>query len=73
MVGPQLDVRNASEFQAVVDETIERHGRLDLLFNNAGISMGGETHDMDIGPAGTASSTSTSEASSTASRPHSPA
>ena len=31
---------------AVVGDTIERHGRLDYLFNNVGISVGGETHLM---------------------------
>jgi NAD(P)-dependent dehydrogenase (short-subunit alcohol dehydrogenase family) len=48
IVGAQLDVRDGAAFRAVIDETIDRHGRLDLLFNNAGISMGGQTHDMDL-------------------------
>ena len=32
-----LDVSSESEWQAVVAETVERHGRLDVLMNNAGI------------------------------------
>lgn len=39
--GRRLDVRDESAFRAVVDEVVARHGRIDLLFNNAGISMGG--------------------------------
>jgi NAD(P)-dependent dehydrogenase (short-subunit alcohol dehydrogenase family) len=41
-----LDVRDADAVGAVVDDTVARHGRLDLLFNNAGISLGGPTHEM---------------------------
>src|SRR5690606_16544680 len=29
-----LDVRDAAAFQALVDEAVARHGRLDYLFNN---------------------------------------
>lgn len=32
-----LDVSSESEWQAVVDDTVARHGRLDVLMNNAGI------------------------------------
>ena len=32
-----LDVRNAEEWQTVVDEIVAEHGRLDVLINNAGI------------------------------------
>ena len=33
------DVTSASEIQSVVRETIDNYGRLDVLFNNAGIAM----------------------------------
>ena len=46
IVGTRLDVRDRDAVVAVVGDTIERHGRLDYLFNNAGISVGGETHLM---------------------------
>ena len=45
-VDAHVDVRDAAAVQALVDDVVERHGRLDLLFNNAGISMGGETHEL---------------------------
>jgi 3alpha(or 20beta)-hydroxysteroid dehydrogenase len=32
-----LDVASEAEWQAVVDDTVARHGRLDVLMNNAGI------------------------------------
>ncbi len=38
----ELDVRDAAQFQRVVDETVARTGRIDYLFNNAGIGVGGE-------------------------------
>jgi NAD(P)-dependent dehydrogenase (short-subunit alcohol dehydrogenase family) len=41
----ELDVRDAIAFDAIVALTIERHGRLDYLFNNAGIGVGGEMRD----------------------------
>jgi len=41
----ELDVRDAIAFDAVVALTIERHGRLDYLFNNAGIGIGGEMRE----------------------------
>ena len=42
--GVALDVRNRAQVQAVVDDTIHERGRLDYLFNNAGVSLCGETH-----------------------------
>ncbi len=37
----ELDVRDAAQFQRVVDETVARTGRIDYFFNNAGIGVGG--------------------------------
>src|SRR6478736_204980 len=39
----RLDVTDAAAVQAVVDEVVDRRGRLDLMFNNAGIVWGGDT------------------------------
>ena len=36
----RLDVTDAAAVQAVVDEVVSRAGRLDLMFNNAGICLG---------------------------------
>lgn len=45
-VGVALDVRDRDAVQALVDDVAARHGSLDLLFNNAGIVLGGATHEM---------------------------
>lgn len=39
----RLDVTDAGAVQAVVDDVVGRAGRLDLMFNNAGIVWGGDT------------------------------
>lgn len=39
----RLDVTDAGAVQAVVDDVVDRAGRLDLMFNNAGICWGGDT------------------------------
>lgn len=43
----QLDVRDLPRMRAVAAETLARHGRIDLLFNNAGIGVAGEAHQFD--------------------------
>ncbi len=37
----ELDVRDAEQFERVVDDTVARTGRIDYFFNNAGIGVGG--------------------------------
>jgi NAD(P)-dependent dehydrogenase (short-subunit alcohol dehydrogenase family) len=44
----ELDVRDADAVEALVADVYARHGRLDYLFNNAGIGIGGEVIDCDL-------------------------
>lgn len=44
--GVALDVTDRAAFAALVDDTARQHGGLDLLFNNAGIVVGGPTTDL---------------------------
>jgi NAD(P)-dependent dehydrogenase (short-subunit alcohol dehydrogenase family) len=46
--GVQLDVTDAMAVQALVDDVVARDGRLDLMFNNAGITFGGETDQLTL-------------------------
>jgi NAD(P)-dependent dehydrogenase (short-subunit alcohol dehydrogenase family) len=44
----QLDVTDAVAVQRAVDDVCQRHGRLDMLVNNAGISITGEVQDLQL-------------------------
>jgi NAD(P)-dependent dehydrogenase (short-subunit alcohol dehydrogenase family) len=46
--GTALDVTDAAAVQGLVDAVVVEHGRLDLLFNNAGITFIGETQDISL-------------------------
>ncbi len=46
--GGVLDVRDFDAFKALVDKTVKDYGRLDYIFNNAGIGVGGEARDTTI-------------------------
>src|SRR3954470_24661098 len=46
--GAALDVRDAAAFERLLDETIASHGRLDYLFNNAGIAAAGEAQNLTL-------------------------
>jgi NADP-dependent 3-hydroxy acid dehydrogenase YdfG len=43
-----LDVRDASAVEEAVAGVFREHGRLDYLFNNAGIGVGGEVRDLAL-------------------------
>jgi NAD(P)-dependent dehydrogenase (short-subunit alcohol dehydrogenase family) len=43
-----LDVTRAEDVQKLVEETASIHGRLDYIFNNAGIAVSGEVYDMSL-------------------------
>jgi NAD(P)-dependent dehydrogenase (short-subunit alcohol dehydrogenase family) len=43
-----LDVTDAVAVQHAVDDVVAERGRLDLMFNNAGISIGGETEELTL-------------------------
>ena len=44
-----LDVTDAQAVKALIDRVTAEYGRLDYMFNNAGITVGAEVRDMDIG------------------------
>jgi NAD(P)-dependent dehydrogenase (short-subunit alcohol dehydrogenase family) len=43
-----LDVTRAENVERLVEETVRAHGRLDYMFNNAGIGVGGEVRDLTL-------------------------
>jgi NAD(P)-dependent dehydrogenase (short-subunit alcohol dehydrogenase family) len=43
-----VDVRDARGVADLVQDTRRTHGRLDLMFNNAGIGMGGEPEELSL-------------------------
>ena len=43
-----VDVSNYDAVKRLVDDTVAQHGRLDFMFNNAGIAVGGEVRDCAI-------------------------
>src|SRR5574341_1086121 len=44
----RLDVTKAEDVRRLVRETASKHGRLDFMFNNAGIVSIGDSRDMDL-------------------------
>lgn len=44
--GEALDVTDRNAVQALVDKVVDAHGRIDFMFNNAGIAIGGEARDV---------------------------
>ncbi len=43
-----LDVTKAEDIQKLIDETYSEYGRLDFMFNNAGIAIFGEVRDAQL-------------------------
>ena len=46
--GKTADVSKAEDVQAVVDETVRKFGKVDILINNAGVSWGAMPEDMPL-------------------------
>ena len=46
--GVQLDVTDADAVEVLVESVVEEHGRIDLMFNNAGIALLGETEKLTL-------------------------
>jgi len=44
----KLDVTNEGDVRGLINETAAKRGKLDYIFNNAGIGIGGEVQDMDL-------------------------
>lgn len=47
--GLGLDVRDAAAVREAIEGFAKERGRLDYLFNNAGVGVGGETHELSLG------------------------
>jgi NAD(P)-dependent dehydrogenase (short-subunit alcohol dehydrogenase family) len=43
-----LDVRDFEAVKRLIEETARKHGRIDYLFNNAGIAVAGEARDISL-------------------------
>jgi NAD(P)-dependent dehydrogenase (short-subunit alcohol dehydrogenase family) len=44
----QLDVSDSEAVTKLVDDTVTKHGRIDYIFNNAGIAVGGPAEEIPI-------------------------
>jgi NAD(P)-dependent dehydrogenase (short-subunit alcohol dehydrogenase family) len=44
----QVDVSREEDVRRLIDETVSEYGRLDYLFNNAGIAIGGDARDLTL-------------------------
>ncbi|MGE3775001.1 MAG: SDR family NAD(P)-dependent oxidoreductase [Gammaproteobacteria bacterium] len=44
----RIDVADAAAWPRFIDEVAARHGRLDYLFNNAGVSVTGDARDLEL-------------------------
>ncbi|MCH8010199.1 MAG: SDR family oxidoreductase [Chloroflexi bacterium] len=47
VIALQVDVRNVDDVTRMVDATLERHGQIDILMNNAGINKLSKVWEMD--------------------------
>ena len=47
-VAARLDVTRAEDIGRLVEDTVREQGRLDYMFNNAGIGVGGEVRDLSL-------------------------
>ena len=47
-VAARLDVTRAEDVGRLVEDTVREQGRLDYMFNNAGIGVGGEVRDLSL-------------------------
>lgn len=43
-----LDVRDANAFRECIESVVQQKGRIDYLFNNAGIGIAGETYEISL-------------------------
>ena len=48
IIAAQLDVSSPGEVSSLVERVAGEHGRLDFMFNNAGIGVGGEVRDIPL-------------------------
>ena len=44
----KLDVSKEAQVEKLVNQVADTHGRLDYMFNNAGVGVGGEVRDMNL-------------------------
>lgn len=48
VIALSCDVKNPASIQRLVDDTLSRYGRIDVLVNNAGVSWGAPAEDMSL-------------------------
>src|SRR3954470_23021183 len=48
VIAKRLDVTRPEDFEEVIAGIVTEHGRLDLIFNNAGMGISGELRDFTL-------------------------
>lgn len=44
----RVDVASETDIQQLIDDTVLQYGRIDYMFNNAGIAIGGDVRDLNL-------------------------